>query len=178
MVHDRCLDVLAFALALGAQRVGTKERLRESAPPGAVATGSSGAHLLRVEGSMLVTIFLSLGHQLGAAGMPAGMVREPWHHRHRLSNRKGQSRFPGPDLHFSHLNPIIRGDSQSLSFPLMLSGHREFPSRHPVPSHASGRYAGCCSASPRRSAPKRGSRGIVFPAGSEAPHPPRRGWWP
>ena len=27
VVHDRCLDVLAFALSLGAQRVGTKESL-------------------------------------------------------------------------------------------------------------------------------------------------------
>ena len=94
------------------------------------------------------------------------------------SNRKGQSRLPGPDLRFSHLNPIIRGDSQSLSFPLMLSGQREFPSPQPVPRRASGKYAGCCSAFPRRSAPKTGNRDIVFPAGSGAPRPLRRGWWP
>ena len=100
VVHHRGLDVPAFALARCAQRVGTKESSRQPAPAGAVATSRSGPDLFRVLSHVLVTVFLSLRHQLGAAGMPAGMIREVRHHRHHLSNRKGQSRFPGPDLGF------------------------------------------------------------------------------
>ena len=108
VIHDRRFDVLALALALYAQRVREQEQLREPSPTGIVTTRSSGPDFLRVQADVIVTVFLSLGHQLGAAGMPAGMVREPWHPKYllHLPAKHVPDLLGVPDLPVRHLHRL------------------------------------------------------------------------
>ena len=70
------LDVAALLHALHTQRMCLKVTLAGSVPCRSIA---SGACLLRVEGSVLVTVLRTVGNERCTAGMPARCVRSAWH---------------------------------------------------------------------------------------------------
>ena len=84
VVHNSGFSVLALALTGIEERMGVQIGLRQLSSAGAVATIGCGAHLLRVYGYVVLTVFLSLGYQLRTAGMTAGMVRESRHPKYLL----------------------------------------------------------------------------------------------
>lgn len=73
------LDVVALLHALHTQRMCLKVTLAGSVPCGTVASAACGACLLRVEGSVLVTVLRTVGNERCTAGMPARCVRSAWH---------------------------------------------------------------------------------------------------
>ena len=73
------LDVAALLHALHTQRMCLKVTLAGSVPCRAVATAACGACLLRVEGSVLVTVLRTVWNKRCTAGMPARCVRSAGH---------------------------------------------------------------------------------------------------
>lgn len=79
VIHIGRLDVAALLHALHTQRMCLKVTLAGSVPCGTVASAVCGACLLRVEGSVLVTVLRTVGNERCTAGMPARCVRSAWH---------------------------------------------------------------------------------------------------
>ena len=79
VIHIGCPDVASFLQALHTQRMSLKVTSAGFVPRTAVASTSCGACFLRMEGTVLVTVFRAVGYELGTAGMPARCV---WSARH------------------------------------------------------------------------------------------------
>ena len=79
VIHIGCLDVASLLLALHTQRMCLKVSLAGSVPCRSIASAACGACLLRVEGSVLVTVLRTVGNECSTAGMPARCVRSAWH---------------------------------------------------------------------------------------------------
>ena len=75
------LDVAALLHALHTQRMCFKVTLACSVPCRSIASAACGSCLLRVEGSVLVTVLRTVGNERCTAGMPAWCV---WSAGHRL----------------------------------------------------------------------------------------------
>lgn len=81
VIHIGRLDVASLLQALHTQRMCLKVTLAGSVPCRSVASAACGACLLRVEGTVLVTVLRTVGNECGTAGMSARFV---WSVRHRL----------------------------------------------------------------------------------------------
>ena len=82
VVNIGSLHIAAFFQALHTQRMCLKVALACSVPCRAVASAACGACILRVEGTMLVTVLGAVWYKLCTAGMPARGIRSLGHWLH------------------------------------------------------------------------------------------------
>ena len=81
-----CLDIASLLHALHTQRMRLKVTLACLVPCGAVATAVCGACVLRVEGTVFVTVLRTVGNKCGTAGVSARCLWSAWQWLHlRLS---------------------------------------------------------------------------------------------
>jgi hypothetical protein len=73
------LDVAALLHALHTQWMCLKVTLAGFVPCRAVASAASGACVLRMEGTVLVTVLGAVGYERRTAWMPARCVWSAWH---------------------------------------------------------------------------------------------------
>ncbi len=82
VIHIGRLDISSFLHALHTQRMRFKITLACSVPCSTVASASGRACVLRMEGTMLITVFCAVGNERCAAGMLAWGVRSVGHWLH------------------------------------------------------------------------------------------------
>lgn len=83
VIHISCLDIASTLQTLYAQRMRFKVTLASFVPRPAVASAVCGACVLRMEGTVLVTVLRTIGNERCTAGMSARCI---WFagHRHCL----------------------------------------------------------------------------------------------
>ena len=85
VIHIGRLDVASLLQALHTQRMGLKVTLAGFVPCSAVASAACGSCVLRVEGTVLVTVLGTVRNERCTAGMPAWCLWSDWHYLCLLS---------------------------------------------------------------------------------------------
>ena len=101
VIHIGRLDISSFLHALHTQRVRFQITLTGFVPCGTVASTACGACLLRMEGTMLLTVFCSVRNKCCTAGMLAWRVGSVGHWRCPLSSRMFQRVISNPSHYLS-----------------------------------------------------------------------------
>ena len=93
MIHIGRLDIAPLFHALHTQRMRFKITLAGFVPCSTVASASGRACVLRMEGTMLITVFCAVGNERCAAGMLAWGVRSVglWLHLRLLPRAKAST---------------------------------------------------------------------------------------
>ena len=79
VIHIGRLDVASLLHALHTQRMRLKVTLAGLVPCGAIASAACGASVLRVEGTVLVTVLGTVRNERCTAGMSAWCLWSAWH---------------------------------------------------------------------------------------------------